>query len=376
MPSLYFDFNASTPIHPEVQASMQPLLNSLYGNPSSQHWASDNAKSRLEHARAQVASLIGAHTDEIIFTSGGTESNNLALKGHFFNQLSRHPNPHIITQITEHPSILSPLAFLEKLGATVTYLPVDQFGRVSPLDVSNAITPNTTFISIMHANNETGTIQPIEEIGYIAKQNNICFHTDAAQSIGKVTIDVNQLNVDLLSIAGHKVYAPKGIGALYVRRGTMLEPINHGAGHENGLRAGTESLLLATALGLACEIAQTQNKNADIRQLRDNFWQQLVDLYGDQVLLNGHETHRLPNTLNVGFKHQQGADLLGKLSGVAASTGSACHEGQATLSPVLSAMNVDSSYGLGAIRFSLGLGVTQQDINLVIQKLKHILPSN
>lgn len=373
MPAIYLDFNASTPIHPLVQKKIQSLLDCVYGNPSSSHWASKEAKSYLNKARSQIAALIGAEPDEIIFTSGGTESNNLALKGRFFSLYNNNPNQHIITQVTEHPSILHPLAFLERLGARVTYLPVDSAGRINPEDIKRAIIPETTLISIMHANNETGTLQPIDEIGLIAKQNNICFHTDAAQSIGKVPIDVNKMNVDLLSIAGHKVYAPKGIGALYVRRGIALEPVNHGAEHEKGIRAGTESILLASALGAACELVEKDLYHNDIRPLRDYFWQQLNDTFGDKIVLNGHEIERLPNTLNVSFLNHIGANLLAELGGIAASTGSACHEGKTSISPVLAAMGVKPSVGMGAIRFSLGHGIEKSDIDHVVNQLRHII---
>lgn len=241
MAGIYLDYNASTPIAPEVQAAMLPLLETAYGNPSSGHWASTPAKAALEHARAQVAGLLGASPDEIVFTSGGSEANNLALKGSFF--ALRECGEHIITEATEHPAVLQPLAFLERLGASVTRLPVDGTGRVDPEAVRRAITPRTVLVSVMHANNETGTLQPIKVIGTIAREHGIRFHTDAAQSVGKLPTKVDDLGVDLLSIAGHKLYAPKGIGALYVRRGTALEPLIHGAGHEAGRRAGTESVL-------------------------------------------------------------------------------------------------------------------------------------
>jgi cysteine desulfurase len=237
MAGIYLDYNASTPIAPEVQAAMLPLLETAYGNPSSGHWAG----------------LLGASPDEIVFTSGGSEANNLALKGSFF--ALRERGEHIITEATEHPAVLQPLAFLERLGASVTRLPVDGTGRVDPEAVRRAITPRTVLVSVMHANNETGTLQPIKVIGTIAREHGIRFHTDAAQSVGKLPTKVDDLGVDLLSIAGHKLYAPKGIGALYVRRGTALEPLIHGAGHEAGRRAGTESVLMAAALGAACELA-------------------------------------------------------------------------------------------------------------------------
>ena len=276
---------------------------------------------------------------------------------------------HIITTAIEHPAVLSPSRFIEQLGGSVTYHPVDRTGRVDPDDARRAITPQTVLISIMHANNEVGTIQPIEEIGAIARQRGIRIHTDAAQSVGKIATKVNELRVDLLSIAGHKLYAPKGVGALYVRRGLALEPLIHGAGHELGRRAGTESALLAVGLGTACAIAADLAPMERIQALRDRFWQALQDRFGDHVVLNGHATHRLPNTLNVSFVGKIGADILGQLCGVAASTGSACHSGRIELSPVLAAMAVPERIGMGAIRFSLGRGTTSDEIDDVADML-------
>jgi cysteine desulfurase len=250
MRPIYLDYNASTPVDPAVAAAMRPFLDEAFGNPSSGHWASMPARVALEQARSQVAALLGAAPDEIIFTSGGSEANNLAIKGIFFAR--NRKGAHIITSAIEHPAVLAPCRFLERLGAAVTYLPVDRAGMVDPEDVRRAITPQTLLISIMHANNEVGTVQPIEEIAAIAREHGICFHTDAAQSVGKISTKVDTLGADLLSIAGHKLYAPKGIGALYVRSGVELDPLIHGAGHELGRRAGTESALLAVGLGTAC----------------------------------------------------------------------------------------------------------------------------
>ncbi len=280
----------------------------------------------------------------------------------------------------EHPSSLQPSSiplflpcqFLERFGSSVTYLRVDRTGRIDPDDVRRAITPQTILISIMHANNEVGTIQPIEEIGAIARQHGIRFHTDAAQSVGKIPTKVDELGVDLLTIAGHKLYAPKGVGALYVRRGLELEPVIHGAGHELGRRAGTESALLAVGLGTACAIAADLTPMERIQALRDRFWKALQRPFGDQVVLNGHATRRLPNTLNVSFVGKIGADVLGQLSGVAASTGSACHSGRIELSPVLAAMSVPERIAMGAIRFSLGRGTTSDEIDHVVARLGRI----
>jgi cysteine desulfurase len=367
---IYLDYNASTPIDPAVAAAMRPFLDEAFGNPSSGHWAGRPAKAALEQARGQVAALLGSSPDEIVFTSGGSEANNLAIKGTFF--VLKHKGAHIITAAVEHPAVLAPCQFLERLGGTVTYLPVDRTGRVDPDDVRRAISPETVLISIMHANNEVGTIQPIEEIGAIAREHGIRFHTDAAQSVGKISTKVNELRVDLLSIAGHKLYAPKGVGALYVRRGLELEPLIHGAGHELGRRAGTESALLAAGLGTACAMAADLAPMERIQTLRDRFWAALQDQFGDRVVLNGHATQRLPNTLNVSFVGTIGADILGQLNGVAASTGSACHAGRIELSPVLAAMSIPERIGMGAIRFSLGRGTTSDEIDQVIARLAGI----
>src|SRR5262249_15261337 len=278
-------------------AAMRPFLEGHFGNPSSGHWAASAAKAALEAARGQIAALLGAESDEIIFTSGGSEANNLALKGVAW-ALKANGN-HIVTSGGEHPAILGPCRVLERQGFAVSVVPVDRFGRVDPNEVARAITPRTILISIMHANNEVGTIQPIGEVGRIARARGVVLHTDAAQSVGKIATDVNALGVDLLSIAGHKGYAPKGVGALYVRRGAPLEPLIHGAGHEGGRRAGTESALLAVGLGAACALAHDPAPMDRIRALRDRLWQRLQAAFGSKVVFNGHPDHRLPNTLNV-----------------------------------------------------------------------------
>jgi len=371
MRHIYLDYNASTPIDPAVAAAMQPFLEDHYGNPSSGHWAATTAKAALETARGQVAALLGCQNDEIVFTSGGSEANNLALKGMFF--ALRDKGNHIVTTRIEHPAIIEPCRFLERLGAQVTYLPVDGTGRVDPDDLQTAITPRTILVSIMHANNEVGTIQPIEDCARIARDHGVLFHTDAAQSVGKVATGINELGVDFLSIAGHKLYAPKGVGALFVRRGASLEPLIHGAGHEGGRRAGTESALLAVGLGKACELALDLTPMDRVRTLRDRFWQQLQKQFGNRVALNGHPTHRLPNTLNVSFVGRIGVEILDRLDGVAASTGSACHSGRIELSPVLEAMGVTPEVGMGAVRFSLGRGTTRDEINAVVERLTEVL---
>lgn len=367
MRPIYLDYNASTPIDPAVSAAMKPFLADHFGNPSSGHWASIGAKAVIETARNQVAALLGCHSDEIVFTSGGSEANNFALKGVFFAY--RDKGEHIITTQIEHPAIIEPCRFLERLGAHVTYLPVDGTGRVDPDDLRRAITPRTILVSIMQANNEVGTIQPIEDCARIAHNHNVLFHTDAAQSVGKIPILVNELGVDLLTIAGHKLYAPKGVGALFVRRGVSLEPLVHGASHEGGRRAGTESALMAVGLGMACDLARDLTPMDRVRELRDLFWQALQKQFGNRVCLNGHPFHRLPNTLNVSFANQIGADVLGRLNGIAASTGSACHSGRIEMSPVLQAMGVAPEIGMGAVRFSLGRGTTDDEIQETVVRL-------
>ncbi len=327
---IYLDFNASTPVAPEVVAAMQAVLEAPFGNPSSDHWAGEIARQAVEEARANVAGLLGCEASEVVFTSGGSEANNHALKGVFF--ATHAAQPHIITTQVEHPAIINPCRFLERLGATVSYLPVDHYGRVDPDDVRRALTPGTILISVMHANNEVGTIQPIEEIGRIARERGIVFHTDARQSVGKVPAKVRDL-ASLFCRAGHKLYAPKGVGALYVRTGTQLEPLIHGAGHESGRRAGTENILLDVGLGAACRLAESLQQTQPTPVLRDHFWSLLTAEFGERVVLNGHPAHRLPNTLNVGFRGKVGSEILQKLDGVAASTGSACHSAQSRFHP-------------------------------------------
>lgn len=364
---VYLDFNASTPLAPDVVGAMRPFLTEHYGNPSSPHWAGAPAKEAVERARRQVAALLGCSPDEVVFTSGGSESNNHALQGVFF--ASRTQGAHIITSAVEHPAILKPLEFLKRLGADVTVLPVDRHGRVDPNAVRRALTPRTILVSIMHANNEVGTVQPIAEIAAVARSAGVLVHTDAAQSVGKLATRVDELGVDLLSIAGHKLYAPKGVGALYIRRGTRIESFVHGAGHEQGRRAGSENVLLTVALGAACELASGWIGMPAARALRDRFEAALKARLGDGLTVNGAGAERLPNTANVNFVGEVGTDLLARLPNVAASTGSACHAGSVELSPVLAAMGVPPREGMGAVRFSLGRTTTWEDLDHVLALL-------
>ncbi len=364
-PRIYLDFNASTPIAPEAAEAMRPFLTEHFGNPSSAHWAGAPAKAAVERARAQVAGLLGCAPGELVFTSGGSESNNHALKGVFF--ANRDRGDHVVTTAVEHPAVLQPLRFLETLGAKVTVLAVDRDGRVDPEDVRRALTPRTILVSVMHANNEVGTVQPIAAIAAVARAAGVLLHADAAQSAGKIPARVDDLGVDLLSVAGHKLHAPKGVGALFIRRGARVEPLVHGAGHEQGRRAGTESVLLEVGLGAACEAAARWIGMPAVRALRDRFEAELKERFG--VTVNGSGAERLPNTANVNFVGRVGAEVLAQLPGVAASTGSACHAGSVELSPVLAAMGVPPEQGMGAVRFSLGRTTTWDELEQVLAAL-------
>ncbi|MHB1483815.1 MAG: cysteine desulfurase family protein [Saccharofermentanales bacterium] len=368
---IYLDYNATTPIDKAVADAMLPFLYGNFGNPSSSHVLGANAKIAIEKARSQVSALLNASEDEFVFTSGGSESNNTVLKGVAYT--FKNKGNHIITSQIEHPSILNPCKYLEGLGYNVSYVPVDQFGMVKPSDIESLITEQTILVTIMHSNNETGTIQPIEEISKICREHHVLFHTDASQSVGKVPINVKSLDVDFLTLAGHKLYAPKGIGGLYIRDGIKVEPLIHGANHESGRRAGTENIILEVGLGKACEIAALVIKKSDIKKLTDYFFTKLKENYGERIHLNGHLQKRLPNTLNISFKGYNGHEILNQLDDVAASTGSACHSGMTTISPVLSAMGVTDEIGRGVVRFSLGRYTTKVEIDTVIKILNRII---
>lgn len=377
---IYLDYNATTPIDPRVAEAMLPFVQRCYGNPSSGHAMGQEAAAAVAKGRKNVADLIGAAPKEIVFTGGGTEASNLAIKGVVFAKLHGifgrwAKGAHIITSAIEHPATCQPCQFLKRLGCTITILPVDQFGLVHPDDVKKAITKSTTLVSIMHSNNEVGTIEPIAEIAKICKEYGALIHTDVAQSLGKVAIDVNELGVDLLSIAGHKLYAPKGVGALYVRSGVKLEPLVHGAGHEEGRRAGTENVPYIAALGEACAIAKGSLPDATekLRGRRERFWIGLKETFGEDVSLNGHPDHRLPNTLNVSFHGHIGSELLEKVPDVAASTGSACHEGRISTSPVLQAMGTPKKIAQGAVRLSVGRFTTDEEIDQALTAFRQAL---
>lgn len=366
---IYLDYNATTPLADEVATEMSRVLSEPFGNPSSLHWAGVPTRDAVERSRSQVAALLSCDATEVVFTSGGTEANNHVIKGLFFRRSASNRPFHIITSSIEHPAVLEPCSFLEGFGADVTRLPVDRHGLVDPEDVQKAIRPGTALVSIMHANNEVGTIQPLMEIAAIAHEHGALVHTDAAQTAGKIAVDVESLGVDFLSVAGHKLYGPKGVGALYIREGIELEPLLHGAGHEAGRRAGTENILEIVGLGAACELAHTWIDEGSIADLRDHLWRSLEASLGEQVVLNGHPTLRLPNTLNVSFRGKTGGEVLAAMPNVAASTGSACHAGSMHVSPVLAAMGVPRDVALGAVRFSLGRDTTRGEIDCVVDSI-------
>jgi cysteine desulfurase len=357
---MYFDYNATTPIQSEILEAMLPYLKEHFGNPSSGHWFGRQAKDAVESARAKVASLIGASADEIIFTSGGTESNNLAIRGAASGIRGRR---HAVTSVIEHPAVGKPCDFLEKNGWRVSRLRVDGEGLVSSDEAAEVIGEDTALVTIMHANNETGVLQPIDRIAKAAGERGALIHTDAAQSVGKVPVIVNELNVDLLSIAGHKLYAPKGVGALYIRAGTRIAPLLLGAGHEKGLRPGTENVPYIVGLGTACELAEVSlTREMDrVRRLRDLLWRLLREEIPG-LKLNGHREKRLPNTLNIRFPGARGGKILALCPQIAASTGSACHEGGESPSTVITAMGVESEEALGSVRLSLGRATTEEEV--------------
>jgi len=365
MPSerpVYLDYNATTPVDPAVFAAMRPYLEAEFGNPSSGHEYGRTARDAVVEARRQVALLLGAAPEEILFTGGGSEADNLAIVGLALTRLDR--GRHIVTSAVEHPAVAGACRHLQRwFGVEVTAVSVDGAGLVHPDDVRRAIRADTILVSVMHAQNEVGTLQPVAEIAAVARDAGVAFHSDAAQSVGKVPTRVGELGVDLLAVAGHKLYAPKGIGALYVRSGIVLEPLIHGAEQERGLRAGTENVAGIVALGKACALAgaELQGGDARLRALRDELFSRLAAAIPD-LRLHGHPERRLPNTLNVGVPGVSGAALLAEAPGVAASTGSACHAGRAEPSGTLLAMGLSPEEALTAVRLSLGRFTTQEDV--------------
>lgn len=364
---IYLDHNATTPIDISVAEAMIPYIYQDYGNPSSSHGLGIKTKAGVEKARGQVARLLGVMSDEIVFTGGGSESNNAVIKG-VAHSLKNKGN-HIITSQIEHPAVLNPCKFLESTGYAVTYVAVDGFGIVNPMDIEKAITPRTILVSIMHANNETGSIQPISEISKICRKNGVLLHTDAAQSVGKISVRVDELGVDFLTVAGHKLYAPKGVGAFYIRNGILIEPLIHGAGQEHGRRAGTENVASIIGLGQACEIANRELGKTKTQYLTDDFYEKLVSLFGERIRLNGHPVLRLPNTLFLSFLGLSANEVQEALGDVAFSMGSACHSGSTMFSPVLKAMGVGESEPMTTIRFSLGRHTTREELDVVVERL-------
>lgn len=367
---IYLDYNATTPVDPRALAAAQPHLAEHFGNPSTITAYGEVAHAALDRARAQVAALLGAHTEEIVFTSGGTESDVLAIRGVALARRDR--GNHVITQVTEHPAVLETCRALQRLhGSDVTYLPVDHHGRVDPADLAKAITPATVLVSIMHANNETGTLQPIRPLAEIAHRSGALFHSDAAQSAGKIPTLVDDLGVDLLTVAGHKLYAPKGVGALYVRDSVDLEPLLYGGGQEHGRRGSTENVALIAALGEAAEIARAElpTSQARLQDLRDLLLRLLAEGLPGLIEPNGHPTERLPNTLNVSIAGQRGDVLLAAAPALAAATGSACHAADPAPSGVLAAMGLPAARALGAVRLTLGRWTTEAEIHQAAQAL-------
>ncbi|MDD2391168.1 MAG: cysteine desulfurase family protein [Desulfobacterales bacterium] len=372
---IYLDYNGTTPHDPEVIDAMRPFLETEFGNPSSSHWYGIAPAKAVIHARRQIASLINCRPEEIIFTSGGTESNNFAIKG--IASAYRNRGNHIITSQIEHPAVLQVCSYLESHGFTITRLPVDGHGLIRVSDVENAIRPETILITLMHANNEVGTIEPVEEIARAAKRKNVIMHTDAAQSMGKIPVDVQKLGVDLLSIAGHKLYAPKGIGALYIREGVEPAPLIHGAGQEKGRRPGTENVLEIAGLGKACEIAKRdmdQNR-AHMQAMQEMLYEGLKKEISE-IRFNGHPRHRLPNTLSVSFRGLESNRILEQTGlEIAASPGAACHSDTVDISHVLKAMNIPMEWAKGTVRFSTGKMTTADEIRTAIQVIANAIAS-
>lgn len=375
---IYLDYNATTPIDPEVAAAMRPYLDQYFGNPSSSHLFGVETKKAVEKARQQLAGLLNCSPEEIVFTSGGSESNNWAIKGVAYQ--NRDKGNHIITSAVEHPAVSEVCGFLESQGFDITIIPVDDYGMVDPTAIEKAVTPSTILITVMHANNEVGTIQPIEEISAIAKKHGILFHSDGAQSVGKTETDVQKMGVDLFSVAGHKLYAPKGIGALYIKKGIKLQKLIHGADHERNYRAGTENVLEIVGLGKAAEIAKRDlRKNMQhMQKTRDRLSDLLIKQLPD-IRLNGHPEQRLPNTLNISFPKIEANTMLAELEEVAASAGAACHADNVDLSPVLTAMKIPVDFAMGTIRFSTGRHTTNDEIDKaaesIIRVVKKLQPS-
>jgi cysteine desulfurase len=371
---VYLDYAATTPVHPDVTKAMLPYLTDAFGNPSSLYSYGREAKGAIEEARAKVADLIGAQDEEIVFTSGGTEADNFAIKGVAFANESK--GNHIITSSIEHHAVTETCKFLEKRNFSVTYLPVDEYGLVDPRDVKKYITDKTILISVMHANNEVGIIEPIAEIGKVAKEAGIYFHTDAVQTVGHIPVDVNELGVDLLSISAHKLYGPKGIGALYIRKGTKLIPFMHGGEQERRRRASTENVPGIVGLGTVAELARqgVSQEAQHLTRLRNQLIKGLLERI-DHIRLNGHPLKRLPNNINVSVDFVEGESMLLNLDleGICASTGSACSSSSLEPSHVLLAMGLSHEQAHGSLRFTLGKWTTEEEIGQVLEVLPRIV---
>lgn len=364
---IYLDYNASTPVDPRVAQAMMPYISKLHGNPSSNHGFGRPLREAVDKARSQVAGMLNAQPDEIIFTSGGTEASNHVIKSVAHTRRDR--GRHIITSRIEHPAVINPCRFLETCGYEVTYVEVDSTGLIDPDSVVREIRPDTILISIMQANNEVGTIQPIATIAEAARQGGVLMHTDAAQACGKIETDVKKLGVDFLSIAGHKLYAPLGIGALYIRNGVEIEPFHHGAPHESGRRGGTEPVLALVGLGAAAELIAPRPDDSHLKAMRDRLHDGLTKSFGDDVVLLGHPELRLPNTLAVGFCGRIGAEILAACPKLCASTGAACHSSVRERSAVLEAMDVPEEVAFGAVRFSVGRFTTASEVDEAVSIL-------
>ncbi len=370
MERVYLDYAATTPTHPEVVKAMLPYFTDVFGNPSSIHACGQEAKGAMEEARVKVARIIGAQNEEIIFTGGGTEADNFAIKGVAYANESR--GNHIITSAVEHHAVIETCKFLEERGFAVTYLPTDQYGMVDPDDVRKAITKKTIIISIMHANNEVGTIEPIAEIGEIAKEARVYFHTDAVQTVGHIPVNVNQMGLDLLSLSAHKIYGPKGVGALYIRKGTRITPLIHGGSQERGRRASTENVAAIVGLGKAAELAlhDMSAEAAWLTYLRDQLVKRLLETI-EYTHLNGHPTDRLPNNVNVSIDFVEGESMCLNLdlSGICTSTGSACSSSSLEPSHVLLALGLSHERAHSSLRLTLGKWSTEDEISRVVEIL-------
>ncbi|MFH0846883.1 MAG: cysteine desulfurase NifS [Chloroflexota bacterium] len=374
MNRIYLDYAATTPVDPEVVAAMLPFFTESYGNPSSVHSIGQEAKEAVEAAREEVASLLSAHPEEIVFTSGGTEADNFALKGVAY--ANRGKGNHIITTAIEHHAVFETCHFLEQQGFEVTFLPVDSYGLVDPDNVRKALTPKTILISVMHANNEIGTIEPLAEIGVVAKEAGVYFHTDAVQTVGHIPIDVNQLNIDLLSTSAHKLYGPKGVGAIYIRKGTDLTTFMHGGEQEQGRRAGTHNVPGIVGFGKAVELAKREMESEAVRltRLRDRLISGLIGKL-DDIRLNGHPRKRLPNNVNLAIDFVEGeASLMAlDLEGICVSTGSACSSESQEASHVLLAIGLPPECARSALRFSLGKWTSEEEIARVLEVVPRVI---